>query len=72
MPAERINNIKFNLETLTDAELGTMLDARVQALQAAEKDVTRILDVMQERGLIRDLPDGVFQDSLLDQKPVDN
>lgn len=66
MPAERINNIKLNLETMTEAELGNLLDSRMAALTAAEKDVTRVLDVMQERGMIRDLPDGVEQDRLFE------
>jgi|JI10StandDraft_1071094.scaffolds.fasta_scaffold03359_6 hypothetical protein len=66
MSAERINGIKLNLETMTDQELGNLLDTRVQAMQAAEKDVTRVLDVMEQRGMITGLPDGVIQDRLLE------
>ena len=66
MSAERINGIKLNLETMTDQELGNLLDTRVQAMQAAEKGVTRVLDVMEQRGMITGLPDGVIQDRLLE------
>jgi len=66
MSAERINGIKLNLETMTDQELGNLLDTRVQAMLAAEKDVTRVLDVMEQRGIVPEPEEVAHQDRLFE------